>query len=408
MERKIIDRSPFETIDKPGVGWLVRLAAWVGREAKPELKLGICGEHGGDPESIEFFHMAGLDYVSCSPYRVPIARVAAAQAAIAARRNSHGRLAPSRPCGAASGCQNRVVSIDLARRPPVPARRPVLPGRAGAARGGVRAAHAVPARPRPDRALQGVPAAQAQDAGVRGARGRPLPHAAHPHARDDADLAHGRRGRCGSTRTSSEAIGLGHDLGHPPFGHIGEDVLDRCARERFGRGFRHNEHSLRVVDVLERLNLTDAGARRDPAPLQRGGRAGDARGQDRAARRPHRLHQPRHRRRACAPACSRVARPAGGGDRRARRHRLAPHRPARARPRRALRARRRHRPGRGGRRRDAAPARLHVPERLPRPDRAGGAREDRARAARRCSTGSASTPRSCRPVERRRRRRPTA
>src|SRR3954447_20435173 len=82
MERKIIDRSPFETIDKPGVGWLVRLAAWVGREARPSLKLGICGEHGGDPESIEFFHMAGLDYVSCSPYRVPIARVAAARAAI--------------------------------------------------------------------------------------------------------------------------------------------------------------------------------------------------------------------------------------------------------------------------------------------------------------------------------------
>jgi pyruvate,orthophosphate dikinase len=83
MERKIIDRSPFETIDEPGVGWLVRLAAWVGREAHPELKLGICGEHGGDPESIDFFHMAGLDYVSCSPFRVPIARVAAAQAQIA-------------------------------------------------------------------------------------------------------------------------------------------------------------------------------------------------------------------------------------------------------------------------------------------------------------------------------------
>ena len=83
MERKIIDRSPFETIDKPGVGWLVRLAAWVGRESNPSLKLGICGEHGGDPESIEFFHMAGLDYVSCSPYRVPIARVAAARAVIA-------------------------------------------------------------------------------------------------------------------------------------------------------------------------------------------------------------------------------------------------------------------------------------------------------------------------------------
>jgi pyruvate,orthophosphate dikinase len=82
MERKIIDRSPFETIDKPGVGWLVRLGAWVGREASPGLKLGICGEHGGDPESIAFFHRAGLNYVSCSPFRVPIARIAAAQAAI--------------------------------------------------------------------------------------------------------------------------------------------------------------------------------------------------------------------------------------------------------------------------------------------------------------------------------------
>jgi pyruvate, orthophosphate dikinase len=82
IERKVLDRSPFETIDKPGVGWLVRLASWVGREAKPTLKLGICGEHGGDPDSIEFFQLAGLDYVSCSPYRVPIARVAAAQAAL--------------------------------------------------------------------------------------------------------------------------------------------------------------------------------------------------------------------------------------------------------------------------------------------------------------------------------------
>jgi pyruvate,orthophosphate dikinase len=85
LERGIIDRSPFETIDQPGVGGLVRLAAWCGREAKPQLKLGICGEHGGDPASIAFFHESGLDYVSCSPFRVPIARVAAAQAAIAAR-----------------------------------------------------------------------------------------------------------------------------------------------------------------------------------------------------------------------------------------------------------------------------------------------------------------------------------
>jgi pyruvate, orthophosphate dikinase len=82
LGRKIIDRSPFETIDKPGVGWLVRLGAWVGREANPTLKLGICGEHGGDPASIAFFHAVGLDYVSCSPLRIPIARIAAAQAVL--------------------------------------------------------------------------------------------------------------------------------------------------------------------------------------------------------------------------------------------------------------------------------------------------------------------------------------
>ena len=82
MEQKLIDRSPFETIDKPGVGWLVRLAAWTGREAKPDLKLGICGEHGGDPDSIHFCHQIGLDYVSCSPFRIPVARLEAGRAAL--------------------------------------------------------------------------------------------------------------------------------------------------------------------------------------------------------------------------------------------------------------------------------------------------------------------------------------
>src|SRR5215211_4352480 len=83
LEAKILTRSPFETIDEPGVGQLVRMGAWLGRKAKPELKLGVCGEHGGDPDSIAFFHCSGIDYVSCSPFRVPIARVAAAQAALA-------------------------------------------------------------------------------------------------------------------------------------------------------------------------------------------------------------------------------------------------------------------------------------------------------------------------------------
>ena len=80
IESRILDRSPFETIDTPGVGQMVRMGAWLGRKGKLSLKLGICGEHGGDPDSIEFFHHSGIDYVSCSPYRVPIARVAAAQA----------------------------------------------------------------------------------------------------------------------------------------------------------------------------------------------------------------------------------------------------------------------------------------------------------------------------------------
>jgi len=82
IEMKVFDRSPFETIDKPGVGQLVRMGAWLGRKTKPDLKLGVCGEHGGDPDSIDFFHNSGIDYVSCSPFRVPVARVAAAQAAI--------------------------------------------------------------------------------------------------------------------------------------------------------------------------------------------------------------------------------------------------------------------------------------------------------------------------------------
>jgi pyruvate, orthophosphate dikinase len=84
IDRKIFDRSPFETLDQPGVGQMLRMGAWLGRKTKHEIELGICGEHGGDPDSIEFFQHSGIDYVSCSPYRVPVARVAAAQAAVRA------------------------------------------------------------------------------------------------------------------------------------------------------------------------------------------------------------------------------------------------------------------------------------------------------------------------------------
>jgi len=83
VERKILPRNPFQSIDREGVGALVEMAVRKGRAARPDLELGICGEHGGDPESIAFFHEVGLDYVSCSPFRIPVARLAAAQAALA-------------------------------------------------------------------------------------------------------------------------------------------------------------------------------------------------------------------------------------------------------------------------------------------------------------------------------------
>ncbi|MDD4076948.1 MAG: pyruvate, phosphate dikinase [Bacilli bacterium] len=85
-ENRIYEFDPFAKLDQEGVGSLVELACELGRKGKPDLKLGICGEHGGEPSSIEFFHKVGLDYVSCSPYRVPIARLAAAQAAIKHKR----------------------------------------------------------------------------------------------------------------------------------------------------------------------------------------------------------------------------------------------------------------------------------------------------------------------------------
>ena len=83
VDKGILDADPFQTLDQEGTGELVRLGTERGRKTKPGLKVGICGEHGGDPDSVDFCHRVGLDYVSCSPFRVPIARLAAAQAALA-------------------------------------------------------------------------------------------------------------------------------------------------------------------------------------------------------------------------------------------------------------------------------------------------------------------------------------
>ncbi len=85
QEKKILDKDPFATIDTEGVGAVVRMGVERGRSTKPDLKVGVCGEHGGDPASIHFFEKTGLDYVSCSPYRVPVARLAAAQAALSVK-----------------------------------------------------------------------------------------------------------------------------------------------------------------------------------------------------------------------------------------------------------------------------------------------------------------------------------
>jgi len=82
VEDKILPANPFQELDREGVGYLIKIAVEQGRKTRPNLEVGICGEHGGDPSSIEFCHQTGLNYVSCSPFRVPVARLAAAQAAL--------------------------------------------------------------------------------------------------------------------------------------------------------------------------------------------------------------------------------------------------------------------------------------------------------------------------------------
>jgi pyruvate,orthophosphate dikinase len=82
LDRRILRTNPFETLDQAGVGRLISLGVEAGRATRPDLKVGLCGEHGGDSDSVKFCHKVGLNYVSCSPYRVPLARLAAAQAVL--------------------------------------------------------------------------------------------------------------------------------------------------------------------------------------------------------------------------------------------------------------------------------------------------------------------------------------
>ncbi len=93
VEKEIYAKDPFEVIDRDGVGTLMKIAVEKGRSVRENLKVGICGEHGGDPSSVEFCHMIGLNYVSCSPFRVPIARLAAARASLADAKPASKRKA---------------------------------------------------------------------------------------------------------------------------------------------------------------------------------------------------------------------------------------------------------------------------------------------------------------------------
>jgi pyruvate,orthophosphate dikinase len=148
VEHGILPDDPFQTLDVEGVGELVRTAVERGRSARPDLKVGICGEHGGDPRSVAFCHEAGLDYVSCSPYRVPVARLAAARAAL----DTAGAEAPARRPAA---------------RPAKKAAKPTRPaatGRAAAKPSGRRTAPAPKAAARPKPKPAGRPARSAKAA----------------------------------------------------------------------------------------------------------------------------------------------------------------------------------------------------------------------------------------------------
>jgi pyruvate,orthophosphate dikinase len=122
LEEGLLQRNPFEVVDADGVGELVRLGTERGRATRPELKVGVCGEHGGDPESILTFAAAGLDYVSCSPFRVPIARLAAAQAVLAgltvARDKAVASLAAQKPAAKKAPAKKATARKAPARKAP--------------------------------------------------------------------------------------------------------------------------------------------------------------------------------------------------------------------------------------------------------------------------------------------------
>jgi len=115
LEKKILPADPFQTLDQEGIGELIRMGITKGRSVKPTLKIGICGEHGGDPESVKFCHKVGMNYVSCSPYRVPLAKLAAAQEAVSNFPSTQAGRVAAKP---AVKTEKKSVNA-IARRAPV-------------------------------------------------------------------------------------------------------------------------------------------------------------------------------------------------------------------------------------------------------------------------------------------------